>query len=108
MVKYSITLNAIVSFFFLASFSLAETACAEDTLVEEVNYIKVSSDNAKGSQNDLVLGATSKVKDRVKVDSSLSKKVINTPAYIVTQQKKNQNYNVQPIFLIRDSDGERN
>lgn len=108
MVKYSITLIAIVSFFFLASFSLAETVGADDTLVEEVNYIKVSSGNAKSSQNDLVLGATSKVKDRVKVDSSLSKSVITTQAYIVTQQKKNQNYNVQPIFLIKDSDGERN
>lgn len=108
MVKYSITLIAIVSFFFLASFSLAETVGADDTLVEEVNYIKVSSGNAKSSQNDLVLGATSKVKDRVKVDSALSKSVITTQAYIVTQQKKNQNYNVQPIFLIKDSDGERN
>tara|TARA_X000000950_G_C13865736_1_gene640649 strand:- start:701 stop:1027 length:327 start_codon:yes stop_codon:yes gene_type:complete len=108
MYKCLIKLIVLVSIFLVASFSLAETVSSKNTSDEASNVIKVSSSNAKGSLTDIILGDTLKVKERVKVESSSSKKIISTSALIISQPKKNNKYNAQPVLLIRDPDSERN
>ena len=108
MYKCLIKLLVLVSIFLAAPFSLAETVSSKNTSDEASNVIKVSSSNAKGSLTDIILGDTSKVKERVKVESSSSKKIISTSALIISQTKKNRKYNAQPVLLIRDLDSERN
>ena len=108
MYKCLIKLLVLVSIFLVASFSLAETVSSKNTSDEASNVIKVSSSNAKGSMTDIILGDTLKVKERVKVESSSSKKIISTSALIISQPKKNHKYNAQPVLLIRDTDSERN
>ena len=108
MYKCLIKLLVLVSFSLVASFSLAETVSSKNTSDEAPKVIKVSSNNAKGSLTDIILGETLKVKERVKVESSSSKKIISTSALIISQLKKNHKYNAQPVLLIRDPDSERN
>ena len=98
----------LVTISLVASFSVAETVSSKNTSDEASNVIKVSSSNAKGSLTDIILGDTLKVKDRVKVESSSSKKIISTSALIISQPIKNHKYDAQPVLLIRDLDSERN